>query len=87
MRTHLILPEDLVNQVDAFVGKRRRSRFVEEAVREQLRRQTLIAALEESAGVLSESAHPEWATPEKVAAWVRDSRRRDEERLRRLRRG
>ena len=84
MRTHLILPEDLVNRIDEVVGKRKRSRFVEEAVREKLRKDTLIAALEKTAGVLAKGGPSEWATPEDAAAWVRDTRRHSDERLDRL---
>ncbi|MBM3924994.1 MAG: hypothetical protein FJ320_03260 [SAR202 cluster bacterium] len=78
MRTHLILPDDLVKQVDATVGKRKRSRFVEEAVREKLRREALLAALSATAGMLSAEDHPQWAASKQAAAWVRESRRRDE---------
>ena len=84
MRTHLILPEDLVNRIDEVVGKRKRSRFVEEAVREKLRKETLIAALEQTAGVLANGGPSEWATQEGAAAWVRDARRHNEEGLDRL---
>jgi metal-responsive CopG/Arc/MetJ family transcriptional regulator len=87
MRAHMVLPEALVKQVDAVVGKRKRSRFVEEAVREKLRREGLLAALKETAGALSEESHPEWATSEKAAAWVRESRRQDEEHAVKARRG
>ena len=87
MRTHLILSEELVKRVDNLVGKRKRSRFVEEAVGEKLRREAVIDALKQTAGMLSAEEHPEWKTPEKVANWVRESRRRDEKRLRRVARG
>ena len=84
MRTHLILPEDIVNRIDVLVGKRKRSRFVEEAVREKLRKDTLIAALEKTAGCLAKVDYTEWETPEGAAAWIRDLRRRNDERLGRL---
>jgi len=87
MRTHLILPGELLREIDCLVGKRKRSHFVEEAVREKLRREKLLSALEKTAGVLSHEEHPEWATPDKVAEWVKESRQRDEARLRRLSRG
>jgi metal-responsive CopG/Arc/MetJ family transcriptional regulator len=87
MRAHLILPDELVERVDALVGKRKRSRFVEEAVRERLRREALTAALEGTAGALSMEKHPDWATPDKAAAWVRASRHQGDERLRKVRRG
>ena len=87
MRTHVILPEDLVKAVDREAGKGKRSRFIEEAIREKLRIDALHAALEATAGALSAKDHPHWDTPEKVAAWVRESRRQDDKRIDRYRRG
>ena len=78
MRTHVILPEDLVKAVDALAGKGKRSRFIEEAVRDKLRKDDLLSALAETAGMLSADDHPEWATPEKVAAWVRETRQQSD---------
>ncbi len=83
MRTHVVLPADLVKEVDRVVGTRKRSRFVEEAIREHLRREALSAALGESAGVLTDEDYPEWDSPEQVSTWVRQSRRGDTERLER----
>jgi hypothetical protein len=85
VRTHLVLPDELVQRIDLMVGRRKRSRFVEEAVREKLRRETLLAALKETAGAFSTEESPQWATSESAAAWVRESRRRDDQRLRRPR--
>ncbi len=82
-RAHVFLPDDLVAEVDRIAGKRKRSRFVEAAIREKLARETLSTALRESVGVIDLADYPEWATPEKVSDWVRRSRRQDEERLRR----
>ena len=81
MRTHVILPDRLIEEVDEVVGKRKRSHFVEEAIREKLKRGALMKALRETAGVLSPEEYPEWETPAKTAAWVRESRRRDAVRL------
>jgi len=83
VRTHLILPDELVEEIDRLVGKRKRSRFIVEALREKVRRETLLDALRETAGMLTEDEHPEWATSQRAAAWVRQSRQRDDERLRR----
>ena len=78
MRTHVVLPQDLVKSVDALAGKGKRSRFIEDAVREKIRKEALISALEETAGMLSADEHPEWATGEKVASWVRESRQQSD---------
>ena len=81
MRTHLVLPDDLVQADDELVGKRRRSAFVTEAVRERVRREQLRRALRETAGILKAEDHPEWADSRRVAAWVRKVRRESERRL------
>ena len=83
VRTHLVLPEDLVRAVDALAGKRRRSRFIEDAIREKLKRETLLSVLKETAGTLSAEDHPHWDTPENVASWVRDLRRESDSRMER----
>ncbi|MBI2918093.1 MAG: hypothetical protein HYY01_08870 [Chloroflexi bacterium] len=77
MRTHLVLSEELVREIDALVGKRQRSRFVEEAARDKLKRERLLKALRETAGILSAEDHPEWATREDVYAWVRKLREQE----------
>ena len=87
MRTHVILPEDLVRSVDALAGKGKRSQFIEEAIREKVRMDTLRAALKATAGAFSAKDHPHWDTPEKVASWVRESRRESDKRIDRFRRG
>ena len=79
MRTHVILPEDLVKAIDKEAGKGKRSRFIEEAVREKLRKDTLISALKATAGVLSAEDYPEWDTPEHVASWVRKLRKQSDQ--------
>ena len=79
MRTHVILPEDLVRSVDDLAGKGKRSQFIEEAVREKLRKDTLVSALRRTAGMLSAKDHPEWDTAEDVASWVRKLRKQSDQ--------
>ena len=79
MRTHLILPEDLVRSVDALAGKGKRSKFIEEAVREKVRIERLRAALKATAGILSAEDYPEWDTTEHVASWVRRLRKQSDQ--------
>lgn len=80
-RAHVVLPEDLLVEVDRVAGKRKRSRFIESAVREKLSREVLSAALRECAGAIDTASHPEWETPEKTSAWIRAQRREDDARL------
>ncbi len=74
MRTHVVLPDKLIEDVDKLVGKRNRSRFISAVVEERLRRERLRRAIEEGAGILSDEDYPEWSTPEKIAEWLRDLR-------------
>jgi Arc/MetJ family transcription regulator len=83
MRTHIDLPEDLVSEIDRRAGVSGRSRFVEEAIRERLRRDARDAVLAETAGSLKREDYPEWGSPEAVSQWVRASRREDDARLER----
>jgi metal-responsive CopG/Arc/MetJ family transcriptional regulator len=77
-RAHVVLSDVLLAEVDRVAGKRRRSRYIEEAVREKLAHDALSAALAESAGVLAPADYPEWQTPERTSEWVRSLRREDD---------
>ena len=77
MRTHVVLPDGIVPAIDKLVGKGNRSKFIEEAVQEKLRKDNLLKALQESFGILRDEDYPEWSTSEKVAKWVHDMRQRD----------
>lgn len=74
IRTHIVFPRDLVEAVDDLVGERKRSAFVTEAVAEKLQREQLGRALAETSGSLSDEDYPQWDTPEKISAWVREMR-------------
>ena len=74
VRMHVVLAQDLVRSVDALAGKRKRSRFIEEAIRDKLRREAVLVALVETAGVLSDEEHPEWLTGQQTASWVKEFR-------------
>lgn len=81
MRAHVVLPPDLVRESDALVGKRRRSKFLAEAVREKLARIKLARAAEQAAGALADIAVPGWETSESAARWVRTARSGSRSRL------
>jgi metal-responsive CopG/Arc/MetJ family transcriptional regulator len=71
---NMTLPRDLVERLDAVVGPRQRSAFVEEAITYRLRREEMRRAWESLAGTLDSADYPEWSTAEKVQQWVRDRR-------------
>jgi metal-responsive CopG/Arc/MetJ family transcriptional regulator len=79
IRTHVVLPRDLVEAVDELVGQRTRSEFVEEALREKVARERMARALIECVGVLHPGDYPEWDTPEKTSEWVHKLRQEENE--------
>jgi hypothetical protein len=71
VRTNLLLPVDLVRELDEVAGPRNRSRFVADAVAYRLRREKLRRAWESVRGSIKPEDYPHWDTPEKVVEWVR----------------
>jgi Arc/MetJ-type ribon-helix-helix transcriptional regulator len=75
-RAHVVLPDDLLADVDALVGPRGRSAFLTEVIREAVSRRRLLEILNSSEPVWKDEDHPELA--EGSAAWVRKMREQDE---------
>jgi metal-responsive CopG/Arc/MetJ family transcriptional regulator len=74
VRTNLLLPKELVDEVDRFAGPRGRSRYVAEALEARLRRDRLRHAVARTAGSWPVGDYPEFATSEMVVEWVRARR-------------
>jgi hypothetical protein len=79
-RTHIILPTDILREIDALVGKRGRSAFLAQIARQEVRR--LLAFLDRREPAWKSKDHPE--LKKGAAAWV-SKMRREEERARRSR--
>jgi Arc/MetJ-type ribon-helix-helix transcriptional regulator len=79
MRTHVVLPKELVEAVDELVGHRKRSAYIAAAIEAQVAHDRFGKVLKESIGILSAEDYPEWGTPEKVSAWVRELRNESDE--------
>lgn len=73
VRTNLLLPRDLVDEVDRYAGPRGRSRYVAEALSERLRRDRLREVVAATAGAWRDN--PLFPTSEAVVDWVRERRR------------
>ena len=72
----VILPSDLVKEIDRRVGVERRSEFVAGVVRQELDDiDARLRAFDEFVGSLADLDIPGWETPEAVAEWVREQRR------------
>jgi metal-responsive CopG/Arc/MetJ family transcriptional regulator len=80
-RARVLLPEELLREIDALVGPRGRSSFLVETARNEVRRQKLLQLLEnESPGGKNAGCkhHPELNRG--AAAWVRKLRTESEAR-------
>jgi hypothetical protein len=80
-RAHVVLSDALIRAVDGQVGQRRRSRFIEEAVEEKLRRLRRVEALERAVEWSREGGVPKWGTSDGTTEWVRSLRREWDGRL------
>jgi len=78
-RAHVVIPQQLVRDIDALVGKRRRSSFLAEAAEKELLRRRQIEALEAAAGAWKDKDHPELKQGSSI--WVRNLRRESDRRL------
>ena len=77
-RAHVLLPEDLLREIDSLVGPRGRSSFLVETARQEVRRQKQLTFLESRNPVWKDKDHPELA--DGPAAWVRRLRAQSESR-------
>lgn len=78
-RAHIIIPADLLREIDAIVGPRGRSAFLLETAREEVRRRKLLRFLEADEPAWREEDHPE--LKQGSASWVRKLRSESEERV------
>jgi len=84
-RTHIILPAEVLREIDALVGQRGRSAFLTEVALQEVRRRKLLALLARKEPAWKDQDHPE--LKHGAAAWVSKMRRgeqklRDKERTR-----
>ena len=76
-RTHVVMDQEILEQIDRRVGARGRSRFLEQAAREKLARLELEEALQATSGMVGEKDYEHWCDQDTTATWVREGRRAD----------
>jgi len=80
--THVVLPSDLLEEVDKEIGGGSRSPFIAEAVERDLyRRETVRLFRELTSDPTARPSNPAWATPESTSQWVRAQREEWDRRL------
>ena len=78
-RAHVILPIEVVADIDKLVGKRGRSAFLTEIARREIKIRRQREVLHETAGAWKSEDHPELA--QGSAAWVQQIRSLDNQRF------
>jgi len=80
-RTHVVLSDQLVKDIDTLVGTRQRSSFITQATERELMRLRQVEALKAAAGAWKDKDHPE--LKQGAAKWVRKLRQETERRFKR----
>jgi hypothetical protein len=78
-RAHILLPDELVREIDSLVGPRGRSAFLVETARAELRRRRLLSFLRDDKPAWATKDHPELASG--ALAWVKRLRKENEVRV------
>ena len=81
-RAHVVLPEDLVSQIDKIVGSRGRSAFLADLARREIKRRHLIEVFKTEEPIWRDQDHPE--LKDGAAEWVRKMRAESEARFERI---
>jgi len=79
LRAHIVLPEELIEEIDKAVGPRGRSAFLVETARAELRRRRLLAFLGDDNPAWKPQDHPEFVNG--TEAWVKKIRSESEVRI------
>jgi hypothetical protein len=83
-RTHVVLPAELIAEIDAVVGARKRGKFIQEAVEERLLRDRQTKALDMACGAWKDEDHSELCGPGGTEGWIRQLREESDRRLKEL---
>lgn len=78
-RAHILLPEELIEEIDDLVGPRGRSAFLVETARAELKRRRLLQFLRDEEPAWKAKDHPELASGS--GAWVKRLRKESEMRV------
>lgn len=71
-RAHVVLPDELVKQIDALVGPRGRNAFLVETAQAELKKRRLLEFLRSDEVIWKDEDHPELANG--TEAWVQEMR-------------
>lgn len=78
-RTHVVLPGDLVREIDKIAGARGRSAFLADVARREIQRLRLLELFKLEQPIWKDEDHPE--LKQGAAAWIRKMRGQGEARF------
>ena len=81
-RTHIVITQQLVAEIDTLVGKRGRSTFLTQAAEKEVMRLRQLKAVEAAAGSWKDKDHPELKGG--AAKYIERLRKEDEKRFERV---
>lgn len=81
-RAHVVLPDDLVREIDKIAGSRGRSAFLADLARREIKRQRLLELLRSKEPFWRDEDHPELKNG--AVAWVRKIRAESEARFKKI---
>ncbi len=83
-KAHLVIPQEVLDEVDQVAGKKKRSLFIAQATKEKLDRERFIRTLEETRGAWTEDRHPDLRRPKDMETYLRKARDSFQKRTERL---
>ncbi len=84
-RAHIVLPEDLVREIDKIAGSRGRSAFLADLAGREIKRQQLLNMFKRGEPIWKDEDHPE--LKDGAAAWVHKIRAENEARFEKIEKG
>lgn len=81
-RAHVVLPEELVAEIDKIAGARGRSAFLAELAQREIKRRRLAEFFQRTEPAWKDSNHPE--LEDGAAAWVHKLRQENEARMKKI---
>lgn len=81
-RAHIVLPEELVQEIDKIAGSRGRSAFLADLAKREIKRQQLIEIFKSKEPIWKDEDHPE--LKDGAAAWVRKMRAENDARFEKI---
>jgi hypothetical protein len=84
VKAHLVLPREILEEVDRIAGKKKRSLFIAEAAREKIEKERFLKILEETHGAWGDDNHPELRSPKDMERYLRRTRQSYRKRLKEI---